>query len=56
MKRYSIEYGVQIFLKGYGFLSFSKDTGKNLSQKSSQKLLDDARNLQQIELKLHQKE
>ena len=37
---YSIEPKDQIYVKGYGFLSFAKNIGKNLSNKCSQKLLD----------------
>ena len=36
------------YVKGYGFLSFAKNMGKNLSNKYGQKLLDSAKNLQQI--------
>ena len=39
--RYSIE--PRIYVKGYGFLSFAKNMGKNLSNKYSQKLLDSAK-------------
>ena len=38
--RYSIETKNRIYLKGYGFLSFSENMVKNLSHKYSQKLLD----------------
>ena len=38
--RYSIEPRDQIYVKGYGFLSFAKNIGKNLSSKYGQKLLD----------------
>ena len=31
------------YVKGYGFLSFSKNMGKNLSSKYSQKRLDSAK-------------
>ena len=41
--RYSIEPADIIYVKGYGFLSFAKNTGKNLSNKYGQKLLDNAR-------------
>ena len=37
---YSIEPKVRIYVKGYGFLSFAKNTGKNLSGKYSQNLFD----------------
>ena len=33
----------RIYVKGYGFLSFVKNTGKNLRNKYSQKLLDSAK-------------
>ena len=32
----------RIYVKGYGFLSFAKTIGKNLSSKYSQKLVDSA--------------
>ena len=38
--RYSIEPRDRIYVKGYGFLSFAKNMGKNLSNKYSQKLID----------------
>ena len=38
--RYSIEPRDIIYVKGYGFLSFAKNIGKNLSNKYGQKLLD----------------
>ena len=42
--RYSIEpKDVKIYVKGYGFLSFPKNIGKNLSNKYSQKLLHSAK-------------
>ena len=41
--RYSIEPRDKIHVKGYGFLSFAKDIGKNSSGKYSQKLLDSAK-------------
>ena len=41
--RYSIEPGDRIYVKGYGFLSFTKNMGKNLSNKYSQKLIDSAK-------------
>ena len=40
--RYSIEPKNRIYVKGYGFLSFAKNIGKNLSNKYSKKLLDTA--------------
>ena len=41
--RYSIETRDRIYVKEYGFLSFSKNMGKSLSNKYSQKLLDCAK-------------
>ena len=41
--RYSIEPKERIYIKGYGFLSFAKNMGKNLSNKYSQELLDTAK-------------
>ena len=41
--RYSIERKDQIYVKGYGFLSFAKNVGKYLSSKYSQKLFDSAK-------------
>ena len=38
--RYSIEPKDRIYVKGYGFLSFAKTVGKNLSSKCIQILLD----------------
>ena len=47
--RYSTEPRDRIYVKGYGFLSFTKNMGKSLSKKYGQKLLDSAKNLQQME-------
>ena len=41
--RYSIEPRDRVYVKGYGFLSFAKNMGKNLSNKYGQKLLDSAK-------------
>ena len=41
--RYSIEPRDRIYVKGYGFLSFAKNIGKNLSNRYGQKLLDSAK-------------
>ena len=41
--RYSIESRNRIYIKGYGFLSFAKNMGKNLRNKYGQKLLDSAK-------------
>ena len=38
--RYSIEHKDRIYIKGYGFLSFAKNIGKNVRNKFGQKLLD----------------
>ena len=38
--KYSIEPRDRIYVKGYGFLSFAKNIGKNLSNKYSQKIID----------------
>ena len=65
--RYSVQPRKQIFVKGYGFLSFarnmSKNIGKNISKNligicgsgmlnMRQNIFDHAKNLQQIHLKL----
>ena len=41
--RYSIEHRDRIYVKGYRFLSFAENMGKNLSSKYGQKLLDSAK-------------
>ena len=41
--RYSLEPGERIYLKGYGFLSFTKNMTKNVSNKHGQKLLNSAK-------------
>ena len=41
--RYSFEPRDRIYVKVYGFLSFAKNMGKNLSNKYGQKLLDSAK-------------
>ena len=41
--RYSIEPRDRLYVKGYEFLSFAKNMGKNLSNKYGQKLLDSTR-------------
>ena len=40
--RYSTEPRDGIYVKGYGFLSFAKNMGKDLSNKYGQKILDSA--------------
>ena len=69
--RYSVKRKDLIFVKGYGFLSFTKDMSENIGKSISkslsgryspgmlamrQKLLDHAKNLRQMHLKLLQKE
>ena len=41
--RYSVEPRDRIYVKGYGFLSSTKNIGRNLSNKYSRKLLDSAK-------------
>ena len=41
--RYSVEPTNRIYVKGYEFLSFAKNMGKNVSNKYSQKLCDGAK-------------
>ena len=41
--RYSIEQGERRYVKGYGFLSFAKNIGKNISNKYNKKLVDNAK-------------
>ena len=41
--RYSIEPKGRIYVKGYGFLSFAKNMGKQLNKKYGQNLLDSAK-------------
>ena len=41
--RYSIEPRDRTYVKGYGFLSFAKNIGKNLSNKYSPKIIDRAK-------------
>ena len=38
--RYSIKPRDRRYVKGYGFLSFAKNIGKNISSKYSQKLVE----------------
>ena len=40
---YSIEPRDRRYVKDYGFLSFAKNIGKNISSKYSQKLFDSAK-------------
>ena len=41
--RYSIEPRERRYVKGYGFLSFARNIGKNLSNECGQKLVDTAK-------------
>ena len=41
--RYSIEPNDRAYVEEYGFSSFTKNIGKNLSNKYRQKLLDSAK-------------
>ena len=43
MNRYSTQLKHRIYVKGYGFLSFLKHTGKNVSNKYGQKLVVSAK-------------
>ena len=54
--RYSIEPRDWIYLKGYGFLFFTKNMRKNVSNKYSQKILDSAKKPTTDAKKLLQKE
>ena len=45
----SIEPRDRRYVKGYGFLSFAKNMGTHLNNKYSQKILDSAKNLQQMQ-------
>ena len=47
--RYSVERMDRVYVKEYGFSSFAKNMGTHLSNKYSQKLLDTAKNLQQMQ-------
>ena len=49
--RYSIEPRDRIYVKGYGFLSFAKNIGRNLSNIYGQKLLDSAKKSTTDEIK-----
>ena len=42
MRLYTVQSRDRIFVKGYGFLSFAKNMGKNLSGKYSQKCATEA--------------
>ena len=49
--RYSIEPRNTIYVKGYGFLSFAKNTSKNLSNKYGQRLLDSTKKSTTVAIK-----
>ena len=49
--RYSIEPRDRRYVKGYGFLSFAKNIGKNISNKYSQNLVVSAKLLQKEQFK-----
>ena len=53
--RYSIEPRDRIYVKGYGFLSFAKNIGKNLSNKYSQKLFGTAKKSKKDAIKIASK-
>ena len=54
--RYSIEPRDRIYVKGYGFLSFAKNIGKNLSNKYGQKLFGTAKKSTNDTIKIASKE
>ena len=57
MKKIKMRYSIEPRdVKGYGFLSFAKNMGKNLSNKYGQKLLDSAKKSTTDAIKLLQKE
>ena len=62
VRRYSVPLRDQIFVKGYGFLSFAKNIGRNIGKNISKNLSNNRdflimlKNLLQMHLKLLQKE
>ena len=54
--RYSIEPRDKRYVKGFRFLSFAKNIGKNISNKYGQKLVDSAKKSATDTIKLLQKE
>ena len=50
--RYSIQPRERRYVKGYGFLSFSKNISRNLSNRYGQKLVDTAKNYATDALKI----
>ena len=53
--RYSIERRERRYVKDYGFLSFAKNIGRNLSNKYGQKLVDTAKKSAADSLKIASK-
>ena len=52
---YSVEPRDRRYVKGYGFLSFTKNAGKNTSNKYGEKLLDSAKRSETDALKIASK-
>ena len=52
---YSTEAREKIYLKGYGFSSFAKNIGRNLSNQYGQKLVDSAKKSETDPLKIASK-
>ena len=44
-----IRLNLEMWVKGYGFLSFGKNMSKNLNNKFSQKIIDSAKHVQQMQ-------
>ena len=55
MNRYSTQPKDRIYVKGYEFLSFAKNIGRNLSNKYGQKLVDSAKTSSADALKIASK-
>ena len=53
---YSIEPRDRRYVRGYGFLSFARNIGKNIGNMYNQKLVTVLKSLQQMQEKLLQKE
>ena len=43
------QLNLEIWVKGYGFLSFGKNMSKNLNNKFSQKIIDSAKHIQPMQ-------
>ena len=54
--RDSIERRDRIYVRGYGFLSFARNMGRNLNNKYGQKVLDSAKKSTTDAIKQHRKE